>query len=114
VTSSLVERLLEWLVRLELHWEEFFLPLVYTILRRHHLALISVLEESSSFWNTSLTLRGFFTALSSAFILNVLTNTGQNGDGNATTTFTFGLFPSFSQNNHLYGLSEVPVFIIMG
>eukprot|EP00474_Spongospora_subterranea_P009228 CRZ09686.1 hypothetical protein [Spongospora subterranea] len=74
--------------------------------------VLFAIEESSSFWSTSLTLRAFFTALSSAFILNVLSISGQGIP--AGSAFAFGLIPSFSSNTCIYRLKEVPIFIAMG
>lgn len=70
-------------------------------------------EEGASFWNPSLTLRAFVTAMTSAFLLNLMTMTAGGGPG-AASTFAFGLFSDFGQNESTYTVAEIPFFMLIG
>ncbi|XXQ35467.1 Chloride channel protein [Plasmodiophora brassicae] len=75
--------------------------------------VLFAIEEGASFWNPSLTLRAFVTAMTSAFLLNLMTMTAGGGPG-AASTFAFGLFSDFGQNESTYTVAEIPFFMLIG
>jgi chloride channel 7 len=74
--------------------------------------IMFTLEEGASFWSNTVTFRGFFCALVTVLVIQILFL--DNGSNAILGMYQFGTFVEFNENQPNYHLYELAVFALVG
>jgi len=74
--------------------------------------IMFTLEEGASFWSNTVTFRGFFCALVTVLMIQILFL--DNGTNDILGMYQFGTFVEFNENTPNYHLYELAIFALVG